>query len=67
MFNRRTAIAALMTFPLGYYRAFAQAALPTGRATLTVDLAQWRGITVKLGKRETFISSEEIFAALEEK
>lgn len=81
MLTRRRAIIALMTLPLADYRAFAQSRfaggkakvfigaskLPVGRADLTVDLGQWHGITVTLGGKSVHISSEEIFAALEER
>lgn len=64
MLSRRGAIVALLSMPLGYYRAFAQSTLPTGLATLTVDLNKWKGIQVTFGGKTTFVASAEMFAAL---
>ena len=65
--NRRAAVIALLTIPLGYYRAFAQSKMPTGQATLTVDLGQWAGIKVTHKGKEIFVTAAEIYAALEAK
>ena len=65
--TRRRAVMALLTMPLGYYKAFGQSKLPVGPATLTVNLDQWAGIEVGYKGKKTFVTAAEIFAALEER
>lgn len=57
--NRRAALLALLSMPLGYFRAFAQSA-----GWLTIDLSQWKGIRVKLAGKEVVVSNVEMFEAL---
>ena len=57
--TRRAAVLALLSMPLGYFRAFAQSA-----GWLTVDLGQWAGIKVKLASKEVVVTNREIFEAL---
>ncbi len=65
--TKRRAILALLAMPLGYYKAFAAQKPKAGPAVLTVDLDEWRGIEIHHGKESAFVSSAEIFAALEER
>jgi hypothetical protein len=61
MLSRRLVITALMSAPMGYFRALSAQALP---GWLTIDLNQWAGLRVDhKGKRIT-LTSDEIFAAL---
>jgi len=64
MLTRRNAILALLALPLGYFRAFGQSTLPTGKAVLTVDLNQWSAVRVTLNGKTTTVSAAEIFNAL---
>ena len=57
--TRRAAILALLSLPLGYFRAFAAEA-----GWLTVDLGQWQGIKVRLAGKELAITNVEVFNAL---
>jgi hypothetical protein len=59
--TRRAAVLALLSMPLGYYKAFAASA-----GWLTVDLGQWAGIKVKLAGKEVVVTNLEIFEALKE-
>lgn len=59
--NRRAAVVALLSLPLGYYRA-----LQARGGWLTVDLSQWTGMTVKLGSRVEHITAKDIMDALQE-
>lgn len=52
---------ALLSLPLGYYRA-----LQARGGWLTVDLSQWTGMTVKLGSRVEHITAKDIMDALQE-
>ena len=61
MFTRRAALLAVLAMPLGYFRAFAAQA-----GWLTVDLAQWTGIKVRLAGKEVVVTSIEVFEALTE-
>lgn len=57
--NRRVALLAALTLPLGYFRAFAAEA-----GWLTVDLGQWKGIKVRLDGKEVIVTNVELFNAL---
>lgn len=57
--NRRAAVLALLSMPLGYFKAFAAEA-----GWLTVDLSQWAGIKVRLAGKEVVVTNLEIFEAL---
>ena len=58
--TRRAAVLALLSMPLGYYKAFAMQV--TG--WLTIDLGQYRGIKVTLAGKTVEISNVELFEAL---
>lgn len=59
--TRRTAILAILSTPLAYYRT-----LEARGGWLTLDLNQWSGMTVKLGKQKVDITAADIMAALQE-
>ena len=67
MLTRRHAIMAILAAPLGKFTAFAAQA-PQGpvasKALLTINLDQWGGIKVMMGKRSTTVTSADIFNAL---
>ena len=69
MLTRRQAILAVLAAPLGKFTAFAaQAPSAQGpgasKALLTINLDQWGGIKVMMGKRSTTVTSADIFEAL---
>ena len=57
--NRRAALLALLSLPLGDYRA-----LSAQSGVLTIDLNKWRGLRVTHGKESIDISGQDIFEAL---
>lgn len=62
--NRRNALVALMSIPLGAY-AFKDAhANPANPAALRICLDDWSGFTVQHQGKSVFVSSAEIFATL---
>ena len=60
--SRRAAVLAVLSLPLGSWRAFAANA-----GWLKVDLGQWAGITVTHKGKTVILRAEDIFAALQEK
>lgn len=66
--TRRGAIVAVLSAPLGYYRALttvhAQSTLPTGPATLSINLDQWAGLAVTHHGKTVFVPVADIFDAL---
>ena len=63
--SRRSAIVALLSLPLSFMLAV-QARAQGHRAWLTIDLEQWRGIEVTLGKETVVLTAQDIFEALKE-
>lgn len=59
--NRRNALVALFSVPLG---AFAFHRAEAGSSVLTIPLDQWSGIVVQHGGKSVTLSSAEIFDAL---
>lgn len=59
--NRRNAIVALLSIPLG---AFGFKRAEAASSHLSIDLNQWSGIVVKFDGRETELKMVDIFAAL---
>lgn len=76
MLTRRDAIIAVLAIPLGKFTAFASqgpanltrdqaSATPVvSKALLTINLDQWGGIKVTMGKRSTIVTSADIFDVL---
>lgn len=67
MLNRRSALIALLTLPLGSFNALKAQTLEDGKARLVVPLDQWSDVVVQLGGKEVVISAQEIFAVLSSK
>ena len=67
MQNRRRAILALCSLPLGYFLAWSTRARAQGFETLTINLNQWRAIEVTHGKETVRLTTRDIFEALKEK
>ena len=61
---RRRAIHALCALPLGYFLAWNVKA--QGRASLTINLDQWKAIEVTHGKDSVVLTPKDIFEALKE-
>lgn len=59
--TRRAAIIAFLSLPLGHYKA-----LSAQSGILTVNLSDWRGIRVTLGKETVDIPVEDVFEALKQ-
>lgn len=59
--GRRSAVFALLSLPLGYYKAFAARA-----GWLTVDLGQWTGVEVRYKGKTQVFTAEDIWEALQE-
>lgn len=65
--NRRNALVALMSIPLGAYAFKDAQANPANPAALRICLDDWSGFTVQHKGKQVFISSAEIFDALVKK
>jgi len=62
--TRRAALLAVFATALGKYDAFSVVQAQGTPGTLSINLAQWAGLEVRLGKQRVFISSREIMDSL---
>lgn len=68
MTSRRVAVLALLSLPMGYWRAWAKShdPIPTDPGSLLINLNQWDGLAVQYKGEVITLTSAEVFEALAE-